>query len=318
MACDYPLILIRDDPCLHVVPVPCGNCAGCRKDVIQMWSDRLSFETLTSKNPSTFLTLTFDDAHMPKNRSANIKHMQDFFKRLRYYHVDKRKFDNFRYFYTSEYGEQTYRLHYHAIITNLDGGVVETVEDISSAWADKYGNRLGIAQVGSLRPGGIGYVLDYMHDENPLQNKVYKALGLSPCVHGMSKGIGKAWILAHKEEIIKSNGYYSNGVLRPIPRYFEEKLGMIKKNEYVYRLNDIWEKYNLILKDKNIEPVDPFDINALKKRHLLDQQFPDSKMSKLQYLISDEGRELFTLGKKVFQSNADYSPSLGINTIFCA
>lgn len=315
MACNYPFFLIRNDPCWHIVPVPCCNCMACRKDKIVTWSDRIAFEASTSQVPSTFLTLTFDDAHMPKNRSANKKHMQDFFKRLRYYAEKRPNPLHFRYFYTSEYGDLHYRLHYHAIITNFDGGMTSTVEDVASAWADKLGNRLGIAQVGSLQPGGIRYVTEYMSFENPALTRVYKSIGLSPLVHGMSKGIGKDWILAHADMIKASNGYYSSGVLRPIPRYFADKLGMIEKNEYVKRLSDIWQKYNDILIARNIEPVDPFDVNALRKRHLLDQYSPDSKRSVLQSLVGQEGNELMLAHKFIQRTESSPRHNLEFNTL---
>lgn len=315
MACFYPFVLVRDDPCMHAVPVPCGKCAGCRADKIQMWQDRIQFESLTSKNPSSFVTLTFDEAHMPRNRSADKKHMQGFFKRLRYYR-SKHTDEHFRFFYTSEYGNEKFRLHYHAIITNLDGGSSDTVEDIASAWADRYGNRLGIVQVGSVMSGGIRYVTEYMSYENPKLNAVYKSLGLSPLVHGMSKGIGKDWIFLHADEIRKSDGYYSNGILRPIPRYFADKLGMIQKNEYVKRLPEMWQKYNDILKMKGMPQVDPFDVQTLYKNHYLDQLSSGDKRNVFQRLVGQEGKDLYKAGKTLGIMQSDFSPSLGFNTVY--
>lgn len=316
MACSYPVVLVRDVPFAHLLPVPCCRCSACRKDKILMWSDRLAFEDLTSPLGSSFLTLTFDDAHMPKNRSADVKHMTNFFKRLRYYH-NKHNGLPFRYFYTSEYGDVAYRLHYHAIITNFDSGSVDSVTDCSLAWADKYGNRLGILQLGPLRSGGIRYVTDYMSYENPVFTRAYASIGLSPLVHHMSKGIGKAWIMAHKDEIIRSDGYYSNGILRPLPRYWREKLGMINKYEYVNRLSDIWKKYNDILSDKNISPVNPFDVDDFKARGMLDHVSYDDRRSVFQKLVGADGKELFLSGKFV-QNNQIYSPSLGFNSIYLA
>lgn len=316
MACSYPIVLIKAIPVPHLLPVPCNRCAACRKDKIQMWADRLTFEDLTSSLGSTMLTLTFDDAHMPKNRSADIRHMTNFFKRLRYYH-SKRDLPPFRYFYTSEYGETgTYRLHYHVILTNYDSGAVSSVEDVASAWADKYGNRLGIVQLGAVRAGGIRYVTEYMSYENPAYTKVYQALGFSPLVHNMSKGIGKNWILSHADEIRRSDGYYSNGVLRPLPRYWQEQLGMVVKYDYLNRLDDIWQKYNDILKIKHYEPVDPLNPDAFKERHFADMVSRDDRRSCFQKIVGDDGKELRLAGDFLFKSQADYSPSLGFNTVY--
>lgn len=314
MACDYPVILFKDIPFPHLLPVPCLKCAGCRKDRISAWADRLAFEDLTSPCGSSFLTLTFDDAHLPFNRSADKSHMTLFFKRLRYFH-SKNSDSKFKYFYTSEYGDLHYRLHYHVILNNFDSGSIQNVQDIASAWADKAGNRLGIAQLGALKPGGIRYVTEYMSYENPKLSAAYQAIGLSPLVHHMSKGIGKNWILAHRDDIIASDGYFSNGVLRPLPYYWKNQLGMIKKYEYVDRLDDIWKKYNDILKFRGFSPVNPTNPVDFCKRGLADMVGLDDRRSWFQKLVGDEGRELFLAGDFV-QKNQVFSPSLGINTIY--
>ena len=233
MACNKPFILVKTFPVSHLLPVPCGKCMACRADRITMWTDRIQFEALTSPNASGFLTLTFDDAHMPANRSADKKIMSDFFKRLRYY-SDK----DFRYFYSSEYGDLTYRLHYHVCMLNFDPNDVKNIEDLSKAWSDRDGNRLGIFTFTSLLPARIRYCVEYISFENPKMNQVYKSLGLSPCVHSCSKRIGEDWILSHAAEIRETNGYFSNGVLRPLPPYFQDKLGLKMKYDYLNNLKD--------------------------------------------------------------------------------
>lgn len=239
---------------------------ACRADRIMMWTDRIAFEALTSPDPSSFLTLTFDEAHMPQNRSANKKVMSDFFKRLRYY-SDK----DFRYFYTSEYGDETFRLHYHVCMLNFDANDVQNVVDLSKAWADKQGNRFGIFTLTPLLPARIRYCVEYISFENPKMTAVYKALGLSKPVHSCSKRIGEDWIFAHEQEIRETNGYFSKGVLRPLPPYFQEKLGMKVKYDYLNNLNEIWKPYNEILESKGLAPVNPFDIKGIRDRGLLDR-----------------------------------------------
>lgn len=92
--------------------VPCGKCAGCRLDRAKEWTTRLIMEKSLFPDSSVwFLTFTYE--HMPLTSDGLPtlvkKDVQDFFKRWRYYHGD------FRYFLAGEYGDHTFRPHYHMI-----------------------------------------------------------------------------------------------------------------------------------------------------------------------------------------------------------
>ena len=92
------------------VKVPCGQCVGCRLERSRQWAVRCVHEaSLHSEN--CFLTLTYDDDHIPSDGSLCMKHFQDFMKRLRFNSGIK-----MRYFHCGEYGDTTQRPHYHACI----------------------------------------------------------------------------------------------------------------------------------------------------------------------------------------------------------
>ena len=59
-----------------------------------------------------FVTLTYDDDHLPEYNSLNYKHFQDFMKRLRKSH------SGVRFYMCGEYGEDFSRPHYHALLFN--------------------------------------------------------------------------------------------------------------------------------------------------------------------------------------------------------
>lgn len=112
----------------EVVPVPCGKCAGCRLDRGKRWADRmlLEYETPREDMPSRtalFVTLTYDDAHLPRiickdgvlRGTLRKKDVQDFLKRLRKFFAPKR----IRFYSAGEYGDQTFRPHYHLILYGL-------------------------------------------------------------------------------------------------------------------------------------------------------------------------------------------------------
>lgn len=108
--------------------IPCGNCIGCRLDYSRQWADRCLLE-MKNHESSYFVTLTYDDEHLPINHyvdhdtgvcgsvSTLIKRdFQLFMKRLR----KNYKYDNkLRFFACGEYGDTTFRPHYHAIIFGL-------------------------------------------------------------------------------------------------------------------------------------------------------------------------------------------------------
>lgn len=93
--------------------VPCGRCIGCRIDHSLDWAMRCMHEA--SLHPdNSFITLTYDDQHLPTDYSVHVRDLQLFNKRLRKSLGGKK----IRYFAVGEYGEQTLRPHYHALIFN--------------------------------------------------------------------------------------------------------------------------------------------------------------------------------------------------------
>jgi len=98
----------------HCLLLPCRQCIGCRLEKSRQWATRLIHESAQHNN-ACFLTLTYDDNHVPKNGSLNRSHFTTFIKDLRarcdYYGKGKIK-----YFGCGEYGDQSSRPHYHAAL----------------------------------------------------------------------------------------------------------------------------------------------------------------------------------------------------------
>lgn len=102
------------------IKVPCGRCIGCRLEKAKEWALRCYHEQLTTEEDgydSMFLTLTYDNEHLPDDHSLDHLHFQKFIRSLR-----KKTRKKIRYFMSGEYGEATERNnfiarpHYHAII----------------------------------------------------------------------------------------------------------------------------------------------------------------------------------------------------------
>lgn len=142
----------------EIVPVPCGKCEGCRLDRSKRWADRmlLEFDKPSCGLPrrsALFLTLTYDDAHMPVVRATDnqmrgtldLKDVQDFLKRLRKSIAPKK----LRYFLAGEYGDTTFRPHYHMILFGL------TMDDFPDALGWSAGEEKGTVNYLSLRLNSI-------------------------------------------------------------------------------------------------------------------------------------------------------------------
>lgn len=105
---------------VRIIPLPCGHCIGCRLKYSRDWADRCMLEA-QSHESNYFLTLTYDDSHLPECQEGSPVHplvkrdLQLFIKRLRKMFSDQK----IRYFSAGEYGSKSMRPHYHIILFGL-------------------------------------------------------------------------------------------------------------------------------------------------------------------------------------------------------
>lgn len=149
----------------------CGQCQPCRIQRRKVWSHRIMLEA-SQHASNAFVTLTYDDAHLPKNGCVSVRDMQLFIKRLR------KQGHKFRYYCVGEYGDQSYRPHYHLALfgfpqcyrgqTDLRKSVCcPTCSSVKRAWQDN-----GAIQVAFLEPASASYIAGYV-------TKKIKGLGQS-------------------------------------------------------------------------------------------------------------------------------------------
>lgn len=118
-------VLDHPQPGQQIVPLPCGKCPGCRIDRARHWSDRMLLEFCTPRDEypaqtAIFVTMTYDDDHLPTilctdgavRGNLSVRDTQLFFKRFRKYFTGRKV----RYYLSGEYGDHTFRPHYHAIL----------------------------------------------------------------------------------------------------------------------------------------------------------------------------------------------------------
>lgn len=122
--CTHPITLYRKNPIgqTYAQEVPCGHCVECVKRKSTSWGIRAFREVQSSSTITRFVTITYDDAHLPKTSQGNPtlsrRDVTLFLKSLRrymWYHYEIA----IRFFCSSEYGSKTNRPHYHFLFHGI-------------------------------------------------------------------------------------------------------------------------------------------------------------------------------------------------------
>lgn len=117
----------------------------------------------TQYKDNAFVTLTYDDEHLPKDNSLVPKHAQDWLKRFRFAIKPLR----IRFFLVGEYGDRFSRPHYHVALFGYPpcyrgrtdhrrNKCCESCNTILETW------QLGGIDVGTLTPDSAAYVSGYV------------------------------------------------------------------------------------------------------------------------------------------------------------
>lgn len=198
--------------------VPCGKCMSCRVSRAREWSVRIMHEVGYHVEGSSFVTLTYSNEHLSLDGSLSKSDLQRFFKRLRKA-LDGRRI---KYYACGEYGEETGRPHYHAIIFGLGRGVRDQ-KKLYNCWP--FGNVF----CGSVTYNSARYVADYIGKklDGPLGEIAYK--NKEPPFQLFSKGLGKQWAMDNSEYVTRRLGVTLNGKEVGLPRYYKKILDIPKE-----------------------------------------------------------------------------------------
>lgn len=272
------------------VKVPCGQCKECRIRYATSWAVRCVLESLEHKD-NVFLTLTFNDEHLPADYSLCKATLQKFMKRFR-----KSIFPaKCRFFASGEYGKQAgKRPHYHLLVFGV--GVRNPVfQNLSwdykhqgfwcecKAWKDDKGDSIGNCFIGTITIKSAYYVAKYSVKKltGELGKEYYESRGVIPefSLSSRRPGIGLHYLEDQQDTILKKGYIGVNGSKYPIPRYFTKKL---KEKIPFYELLLSGESFERALKDREEwfqlydELDDPYtylaDRNAQRNRNIIKQQ----------------------------------------------
>lgn len=207
----------------------CGRCHACRINYTSSWTLRMLYE-LANWDSASFVTLTYDDEHLPKDRGLHPEHLKKFWKDIRY---DLGKERHIKYYACGEYGDKTKRPHYHAIIYGLNPFEDKDRKLISDNWTlcdpflfDKNRKEQTIAYVCREDIAYVaGYVQKKLNGDMAVEEYGDKVRPFSRC----SQGLGLDFAMMNADRLI-NNGYtFLNGHKIGVPRYFREKLGISQR-----------------------------------------------------------------------------------------
>lgn len=207
---------------LHkLVKTTCGRCPECLGKKRQDWYFRLQIELQNSLS-CYFLTLTYNDEHLPKclddKPCFSVDDVQKFLKRLRKFYTGSK----IKYFLIGEYGGNFGRPHYHSIMFNLPKKDIYTLNnEISQIWKNGY------TSLANITDARIGYCCKYC-----LQNLQSKRTAAHPSLFppflvSRNPAIGSSYltdsnIVYHlNNKTFNTNFCGKNFIL---PRYLREKI----------------------------------------------------------------------------------------------
>lgn len=217
-----------DDPSFRADLVPCGRCIACRLSKAHDWSVRGMLE-LYCHDKASFVTLTYDDAHLPKNLSLDRKCFSDWVKRFR---EDLRQKGIFiRVLASGEYGDRSHRPHYHAIVYGFDfpdreplyrvkGVQYYTSPLLSKKW--KFGNHV----IGEANKTTIAYCAKYVLKKvtGDKAKQHYGDREPEFAYYPNSPALGLTFFQKFTSDLYPKNFISIDGKKTPIPRYFYKRL----------------------------------------------------------------------------------------------
>lgn len=214
------------------VTIPCGQCIGCRLERSRQWAIRCVHEAqLHTEN--AFITLTYDDEHIPPGPSLVKNHFQKFIRRLR----REIKPIKIRYYHCGEYGSKYGRPHYHACIFGYDfpdkklWSTRNSIQLYRSPMLERLWPQ-GLSSVGNVTFESAAYVARYItkkflgpnaaeHYER-VDTDTGEILSITPEYTTMSlkPAIGKLWLEKYQTDVYPRDEIILRGRKLKPPRYY--------------------------------------------------------------------------------------------------
>ena len=196
------------------------------------WAIRCMHEAHPEINKDNcFITLTFNDENLPKDKSLDVRTFQLFMKRLR-----KKVKKPLRFYHSGEYGEIKRRPHYHALIFGYDFPDKQIFRKNNDPTLQLYTSKLleelwpfGFSTIGQVSFQSASYTARYITKKITGEKAKNYYNGLKPEYATMSKGDGKTtfglgyawyqkfgWTDCHANDYVSMRSYKHS-----VPRYYD-------------------------------------------------------------------------------------------------
>ena len=220
---------------LRSLNLPCGQCVGCRLERSRQWAIRCMHEAQMHEQNS-FITLTYDNAHLPSDRSLHYRDFQLFIKRLRKRFTGRR----IRFYMAGEYGEKLGRPHWHACIFGLSfddkklwrrspsGANLYRSQDLELLWP------FGHSSIGDVTFESAAYVARYIMKKVTGKNAEEHYTEIDPDSGEITKrkpeftkmslkpGIGYEWYKKYTSDVYPHDYVVVRGKKVKPPKYYDK------------------------------------------------------------------------------------------------
>lgn len=194
--------------------VPCGVCAECIQLHRSDWFVRLMNQAKSSTY-CYFVTMTYDDDHLVYADDLPVLH----YRHVQLFHkLARKKAHSYKYFLVGEYGERSFRPHYHMLVfsNSLDD---DGINFMLSLW--KYGNY----HIGRVTGASINYCLKDMLKErtwfkgcdNQFRPKLL-------CSKGLGMTYVESMVKWHKADYLNRTYVVVDGSKRHMPRIYRDRM----------------------------------------------------------------------------------------------
>lgn len=218
---------------LNGFTIPCGQCLGCKMDKAKWWGVRVAHEA-SLHEANCFLTLTYDEDHLPDPPSVDKRALQLFMKRAR-----KKLHDTeLRFFACGEYGGKDGRPHYHVILFGHDFHEDRVLWSKSKSGFNQYRSPtlealwpFGHSIIGDFAFETGTYVARYTMKKTATNRERLNAqtgefyqVDEEFLLMSRRPGVGSGWWDKYQSEVFPNDFVIINGTRFPVPPYYANKI----------------------------------------------------------------------------------------------
>jgi hypothetical protein len=207
---------------------PCGKCDGCLKVKADAWGVRAVHELQMHQGIGCFLTLTYDEDHLPRDGALEPEELKLFLLRVTR-HTGKRAV----YICCGEYGDAGKRPHYHAILFGVDfsadrylwqrtdsGSLIYRSPTLERLWP------YGFSSIGEANAASAAYLARYTMKSAAAKEaaKFDRKTGevrLVPQFFRVSNGIGRRWFDKFSSDVFPCDFVVLDGRKVAVPPYYK-------------------------------------------------------------------------------------------------